>query len=403
MHAHVARQNRKFDVLLVQRADTSFYPPTIHQANLLSEAGLEVVLLDGGKTRFSASALNPAVTLVRPLVDNLRHDNLRFYVECKKLLKACAEGVCISYDAPASTLVGLLPYSGRKMFHFHEYPNDKSPGLSWYSAARIGLFDRVASFLASKVDAVSMADSHRASAFFKENRLPRRPIVVNNCPRRMEKLPSGILRQRLRELGVERKHVVLFQGSISTNYYVDQIVRSMRYWPSDAIMAFVGPVRPEVRHALVQLAEQEGVGDRVLYIGQVPYADLFQYTVDADIAFTMIKPVTFNFMHMAGASNKRYEAMTCGVPQITNHGPGMTELVCDNGIGICVTPENAQEVGAAVTDLLRDSATRRKMASAARRLHMHRFNYESQFHAMRELIVASCHAPVRAPCSPHGS
>lgn len=377
------------DVLLVQRAAMTFYPPGINQANILAEEGLKVVIIEGGGAADGIPDFSTGVTLLRPLAKNESIsllENMRFASFVRSILAKCSRNtVCIAYDEPAALLLSLFPFQGRVVFHFHEYPL----GNIQRKAIDILRNKLIDSYMRQSAQ-VNMADSYRAAAFYRERKLPRYPTVIRNCPRKMSHLPVGKLRKKLLSMGITKKHILLFQGAIGVNYYADNIVTSMEYWPSDSVMVFIGPVRPLIKDVLKQEALKRGVSDRVIFLGQVSYSTLFSYTVDADIAFTMIKPVSFNFSHMAGASNKRYDAMACGIPQISNFGPGMQELIIDNGIGICVNAESPEEIGRSVADLLEKPVRLKKMSDAARKLHLSRYNYDIEFSSVRDSIVKKC-------------
>ncbi len=376
----------KLDVLLIQRADTSFFPPTISQANILTKMGLRVGLLDGCNQSDKLSALDPNVILLRPLYHDDRGGNVVFTSFFMKVLRVSRPSVCISYDVVAAVLLGMVIYKGKKVFHFHEFPGDYEENVPLLYRFQ----SEIAIRLSRKADLLVLADSHRASAFYYANKLTEFPETVRNCPATLKYPPSGRLRKSLRDIGFEPKWIVLFQGAMSVNYYADNIVDSIPFWPEGSSFIFVGKVQENVRIDLESAAREHGVSDRMIFIGSVPYNELFSYTVDADIVLTMIKPVTFNFRHMAGASNKRFEGMACGIVQISNLGPGMKELIQDNGVGVCVDPEIPENIGNAVTELLLDPERRKKMGKKARSLHLTRFNYEQEFQPVQNKVLKWC-------------
>jgi glycosyltransferase involved in cell wall biosynthesis len=231
-----------------------------------------------------------------------------------------------------------------------------------------------------------MPDVHRAAALAHEENLARLVMVVRNCPRRLTRLPPGRLTEAM--LGRQKRFTVLFQGAVAENYYADKIIQSMVWWPPESVMVFLGPTKGAFDERLREIARDVGVPDRVVLLSQVPYCDLFGYTVGADLGLTMIKPHSFNFAHMAGASNKRYEFMACGVPQISNRGPGMHDLVEGNGVGLCVDPEDPEEIGHQVAYLLGNEPLRRRMGEQGRRLHLDEYNYEVQFAGLLETVMS---------------
>jgi len=385
------------DIVLIQRAEINYYPPVINAVNVLGECGLKVVIIDGGKNN-SFPSLPSNVHVYRPFVDQSDHglySSWNFAKSVWKVLRRFEPSICIAYDQPAAALIGLIPFKGKKIFHYHEYPCDYDGDEQLF----FRLQNKVAVAFSNSAEMLCFPDSHRASAFFRENRLAIYPEIVKNCPAKLEELPQNKLKDWLIGLGVKPRWVLIFQGAVCSNYYSENIVASMEYWPEGAIMVFIGPVNSEFRSNLEEMASHLGVMHRLYFRGQVPYLDLFSYTVEADITFTMIKPVTFNFRHMAGASNKRYEAIACGIPQISNIGPGMTELIEDNGVGICIDPANPETIGNAVTELLLNPERRREMGKKARELHLNKFNYEQEFDSVLKIIKKWCRGANAAQAS----
>lgn len=360
----------------------------------MAEAGISVEILDGGEGP-RPLGLDNSIQLHRPLRTLHVKGNTHLLVARQKtrlqrnalfrrtlldLQKKRIE-LRICYDSPAISLAGLAKFPHSTFHHYHEYPEAYPP--RWY----LNLQHWLATRFSRHADLVIVPDDYRALALQEKKKLvPASVKVVPNCPRLMSSLPTGRLRTIVKDVHPNAQYIVLFQGAISENYYADQIVRSIKWWPDDAVMVFLGPVHTVTHQTLLNLAHSEQVADRILFLPQVAYMQLFHYTVDADLGMSMIRPVTFNFEHMAGASNKRYEFMACGIPQITNYGPGMQELIEENGIGMCVWPQSAQAIGMAVRHLLESELRRKAMGVKARNLHLIRYNYDMQFAPVLETI-----------------
>jgi glycosyltransferase involved in cell wall biosynthesis len=180
---------------------------------------------------------------------------------------------------------------------------------------------------------------------------------------------------------------VLFQGTLSLNNCPFEIIQSMPWWPPDAGIVFLGPSPPEYRTSLLECAAELRLSDRVLFLERVAYQDLFRYTVDADICLTISRPTTPTWKYNAGASNKRFEAIACGVPQITNWGPGLSTLIEGNGVGKCIKSLSPDAIGKAVADLLSDPSMRSEMSRRARDLHLRLLNYETEFQPILDFIM----------------
>ncbi len=79
--------------------------------------------------------------------------------------------------------------------------------------------------------------------------------------------------------------------------------------------------------------------------------------------------------------------MAVGVPQITDHGPGTPDLIENPGFGRCIAPTSPTEAADAVNRLLGDENARIAMGARARIAHLERFNYESEFRPVIEVLA----------------
>jgi glycosyltransferase involved in cell wall biosynthesis len=167
----------------------------------------------------------------------------------------------------------------------------------------------------------------------------------------------------------------------------------MRYWPDDVCFVMKSIVRPAFATELQALARDEGMADRVLIHspGFQGYADHLAFIVGADLGWTALAPVGNNWKYSAYASNKRFECMALGVPQVTDRGPLLPEMIEGGGCGICVPLDDPRGVGMAIASALNDPSCLAAMCVAGRRLHLQQYNYDRQFEpVLRWLSRSGC-------------
>ena len=166
----------------------------------------------------------------------------------------------------------------------------------------------------------------------------------------------------------------------------------MKYWPRNACFVLVGPCSDAYRSELMGLSRHNGAERRMVFLGTIAPEEIWSVRRGADIALTMMvegdNKRNLTFRYGAGASNKRFEAMAAGVPQITNTGAGIDEIVVDTGCGLAVDPNSPEELGQAVSYLLENREVREEMGGNGRQIHLARFNYETQFEPVMERISA---------------
>jgi glycosyltransferase involved in cell wall biosynthesis len=278
------------------------------------------------------------------------------------------------------------------IYHFHELP-ETYPGMGVGARLAYGKATRNS----RQVDLVIFSDGMRARRYQTEAELPARPSVVMNCPRRMDKVPSSPLRQ---QLALNTQHstlnlqpftqLVCYLGSIGSNQGLPEAALSMRYWPPDSVFLLIGPYSEALQRRIVDNARAVGAEHRVLFLGAKPHQQALALAAGAGLGLSLIQPNSPNLLYSAGAVNKRFEYMALGVPQITNNGPGVADIIERNQCGLCVDPNRPEEVGAAVNRLLRNPALLRQMGKNGRRLHLARYSYEVEFGPVQQQIARWC-------------
>lgn len=387
-------------ICLVMRAPLARYPSSIFQAELLSEAGHDVWILDTEDGGYQATALPIGVNRIvmsrtdyswRRKIALLAPWRRRlFSARLAKALNKLQPDLVVVYEPPAMATLGRLMrkkrLAPRVVWHFHEQP-EFWPGIGPGTRRDI----EYARDHANEQDLVIFPDKHRAETFRNEVSLSSTPLVVMNCPRRLSDLPEPNLRPKLDSIE-ERNSIVIYNGSIGPNRGVDLAIRSMEYWPKNAHLVLVGPCSETYRKEMISLSRDIGAERRLVFLGTIAPEDIWSIRRGADIALTMMvegdnrRTLTFRFG--AGASNKRFEAMTAGVAQVTNQGAGIDKIIVDTGCGLAVDPASPKELGQAVRYLLENPEVREEMGSNGRKIHLQKFNYEIQFKPVMDRIIA---------------
>jgi phosphatidylinositol alpha-1,6-mannosyltransferase len=121
-----------------------------------------------------------------------------------------------------------------------------------------------------------------------------------------------------------------------------------------------GPARSD----LEQLARAQGLGDRVVFTGRVPTAELGAYYHHADL-FAMLSRRAQDGIEGFGLTY--VEAGLSGTPSVASNRDGAAEAVRHGVTGVTVDPERPAECAAAIVSLARNPDRRQRLAAAARR------------------------------------
>ena len=166
-----------------------------------------------------------------------------------------------------------------------------------------------------------------------------------------------------RTLGIEAgTRVVLFVGHLVPVKALDVLLRAWALVPSHGLD---GPAARLIligeggeRAALERLARQEGVAERVEFLGPLPQAVVADWIAAADL---LCLP-----SHAEGSPNVVVEALASGTPVVASRVGGIPGLVDDGVNGLLVPPADPPALAAALAAaLLRDWDAGRISASIA--------------------------------------
>jgi glycosyltransferase involved in cell wall biosynthesis len=163
------------------------------------------------------------------------------------------------------------------------------------------------------------------------------------------------------EHGLAGKELIAWMGRLVPVKGLDILLKAFapiaRQRPH-AVLALIGPDPENYGVVLRQMIDELGIAaGQIIFTGMLRDREKLAALAEADL-FVM-PSYTENF------ALATVEAMAMGRPVIVSKGVKIAPAIARAGAGLVVAP-NADELGAAMTDLLGNEAARRRMGSAAR-------------------------------------
>ncbi|HEX2779736.1 MAG TPA: glycosyltransferase, partial [Gemmatimonadaceae bacterium] len=304
-------------VLYLQYANPAAYPPLTHSSHLLADQGADVAMLGIRPRAGGELAMDTHVRIRRrdiPEGSTAIGRKLSFgRFTAAALLEAARwrpDWIYVS-DAMAALAGGL---SGRVqrvpiLYHEHDVHTEAEPSVF------IRACMRARARLVRGATIVVVPSAGRAE-FLRET-LGRRDVhVVMNCPR----------------VDDVRKSSAPAQGPLRLVYFGTIVPQRIPLALIEAIGAMRGEVHLEIIgyeptgaeghvRALLERAERLGVGDAVSYAGAIPVrtAALERFArCHLGLALVPRQSGDINMRTMAGASNKAFDYLACGVPMLVS-------------------------------------------------------------------------------------
>lgn len=129
-----------------------------------------------------------------------------------------------------------------------------------------------------------------------------------------------------------------------------------------------------MKNGLMEMTFESNLSDKFIFTGRVPYENVPLYINAADIC---VAPFIKERNSKIGLSAlKTYEYLACGKPIVASNIPGVVDLIELSGGGISVSPENSEELAAAVIKLLSDENIRTIMGERGRKYVVKNHSWE---------------------------
>lgn len=368
--------------LLLSPLPVDGYPPVQHQARLLANSGYFVELVTAPRQpgareiRFSHPGVSSTVLPLRTGRGLQTIVRLAEFVAALTRVRARhrrASVVEIAYDPLAmfiSDLAGLRP--AHRVAHFHESLDDLD--TLWLQKRLVRAI--------RDYQIVSVADHTRGEFLEDQLNLAAPPLVVPNYPMRLD--DHHVLCRQDKVDGFE----LVYAGSIGRDQKLDVVIEAVRHCAPTVTLTLIGDRELPLAKELGARAAALGISQRIRFPGWLDYADIPRRLVRAHLGVSLLDPEIGNWRSSLGASNKRYEYMRAGLPQIADMNPGVPELIEGNGVGRCVSSFSPDELAGLISAYVADPARCASEGRRAWQLHRERFNYQNAFAPMIDRLGA---------------
>jgi len=182
--------------------------------------------------------------------------------------------------------------------------------------------------------------------------------VIRNLPFRRE----AIL--------VPKENILIYQGALNLGRGIELMIDAMEHLPTYRLWIFGGGDKAD---ALREQAASKAWRDRVIFKGRLPFEQLFEWTSQAKLGFSLEEDLGANY-HFA-SPNKVYDYVQAGVPVLVSDLPEMRRTVETYKVGAVLANEHrtpqllAQQVKALVEDEGRYKACQLNCLKAAPELN----------------------------------
>lgn len=232
----------------------------------------------------------------------------------------------------------------KMIYDSHEYFTETPELVGRPRVQRV--WKRIEEFVVPKLDEmITVCDS--IAELFRE-KYGVKVHVIRNIPMR-KALPAKVDKKTL-GLPLD-KHILVLQGSgINIQRGAEELVESMRYLDDCFLMIIGGgDVLPMLKEMVVEL----GLGERVLFLPRMPYANMMAYTQHAELGFCLDKDTNLNYRF--SLPNKLFDFIQAGVPVVASHLTEIERIIRQYDLGLFVENHDPETIASVVRDGLSDA------------------------------------------------
>lgn len=221
-------------------------------------------------------------------------------------------------------------------------------------------FERYENRIAAKLSGIVTATPFIAQRFLKIN---KNAIDINNFP--LENELAGTAPWET------KKNQICYIGGISLIRGNAELVEAMNGLSGVQLVMAGGFSNSEFENVL---REKKGWSN-VDFKGLVDRKAVAQIMNESKAGVVTFLPLP---NHVDAQPNKMFEYMSAGIPVIASHFPLWKEIIEGNDCGICVDPENPNEIKNAVTKIFANDSEAKRMGDNGRRAVLEKYNWKAE-------------------------
>jgi glycosyltransferase involved in cell wall biosynthesis len=173
--------------------------------------------------------------------------------------------------------------------------------------------------------------------------------VVRNLPLKRN---ASVKAKTRKELGLpENKKIIVLQGSgINVDRGGEEVVQAMEFL-NDAVLLIIGS--GDVIDALKSMSEKPGIKGKVIFKGKLPYAEMLEYTANADVGISFDKDTNINYRF--SLPNKIFDYIQCGIPVLASRLPEIEKVITAYRVGDFIETHEPKHIAAKLNEMFRDT------------------------------------------------
>ncbi len=184
----------------------------------------------------------------------------------------------------------------------------------------------------------------------------------------------------VKNIKVEGKNTIIYQGAINVNRGIEHMVKAMQYLDNCILqIAGAGDILKQIEHLIVELGLQE----KVNLLGRIPLEKLHSYTIQADLGLSLEEDAGLNYRF--ALPNKLFDYIQAEIPVLISNLPEMKTLVSQYQLGEKIESHDPKHIAEKISLMLNDEQQMRSWKKNAKKAALE-LNWEKEKHVISNLF-----------------
>ena len=173
--------------------------------------------------------------------------------------------------------------------------------------------------------------------------------VIRNFPLYIRNLPKSRV-----SISQPNEKLIIYHGSLNLARGLELAIQSMEFI-DDAKLVIIG--KGDITAELKQLADKAELHNKVVFFERMPYEELMEYTVQADLGISLEENIGLNYYY--ALPNKLFDYIQARIPVLVSDFPEMARIVNDYGVGLTINTSDPGELASVFKEMLENQDKRR--------------------------------------------